>query len=410
MSSIDSQGLQELPEALTTREAWLEPFDWYREMREKAPVRYDPVRSIWDVFQYDDVKAILADDETFSANPRNATDHQDPARPEQALLNDTMLFQDPPRHDELRAVVDDAFHSRVLDELEPRIRELTSDLLDETLEGNSNRMDIVEELSYPIPVIVIAELLGIPSDDREQFKKWSDIVVGAVGVDEDTSVSREHQQDAQEEMAMYFMRLIADRRTDPRDDLLSRIATAEPDDGSQLTHEEALGMCVLLLIAGNITTTNLITNAMRCFINHDLWDDLRNEEHLLSSALDEVLRYRSPLQALPRVATTDTRVNGETIEAGERISVWLGSANRDDRFDSAERFIPDRTPNQHLGFGYGTHYCLGAPLARLEANVVFSELLDRVRAIEPEDTTLQPTRSLVIYGVESLPIRFEPSA
>lgn len=409
MSSVDPQGLQELPEAIATREAWLEPFDWYREMRENAPVRYDPVRNIWDVFRYDDVKRILSDDETFSVNPRHATDHQEPARSEQALLNDTMLLQDPPRHDELRAIVDDAFQPRILGELEPRIRELTSDLLDSAIAGDSNRMDIVEGLSYPLPVIVIAELLGIPSDERAQFKQWSDIVVGAAGVGGDT-VSREHQQDAQEEMAIYFMRLIEDRRRNPRNDLLSRIATAEPDDGSQLTHEEALGMCVLLLIAGNITTTNLITNAVRCFVNHDLWDDLRNEKRLLPSAIQEVLRYRSPLQALPRVATTDTAVHGKTIEAGERIAVWLGSANRDDRFDSAERFIPDRTPNQHLGFGYGTHYCLGAPLARLEANVVFSELLDRVQTIELEDTTLQPTRSLVIYGVESLPIRFETNA
>lgn len=217
----------------------------------------------------------------------------------------------------------------------------------------------------------------------------------------------ERQQVAQQEMARYFMELIADRRDSPRDDLISRIATAELDDGSTLSQQEALGMCILLLIAGNITTTNLITNAVRCFGNNELFDDLAGDEPALTTPIEEVLRYRSPVQAMTRVARTDTTMQGETIEEGDRIVVWLGSANRDEReFDDADTFVSDRSPVQHVGFGHGTHYCLGAPLARLEANVALSELLTRLDDIKLVDTELQPTRSSFIHGVDSLPIRF----
>jgi len=169
-------------------------------------------------------------------------------------------------------------------------------------------------------------------------------------------------------------------------------------------------MCILLLVAGNITTTNLIANAVRCFAeaDADLFDELRGDDRALTSAIEEVLRYRSPVQAMGRVATEDVTMRGETIEAGDRVIVWLGSANRDERqFEAADTFRPNRSPNQHLGFGHGTHYCLGAPLARLEAKVGLSELLDRVEHVRLTETPLQPTRSSFIYGVESLPIRYD---
>lgn len=406
MSSADAQGLQAFPEELASREAWLEPFDWYRRMRENAPVRYDPSRETWDVFRYDDVKTLLDDDARFSVNPRNASDFQEPEGEGAGLILDTMLFQDPPRHDELRGIVDDAFQPRAIRDLEPRIRELTGELLDEALAANDGEMDLVEDLAYPLPVIVIAELLGVPADDRARFKQWSDTLVAVTS--DDGEGSAERQQQAQMEMATYFMELIEKRREDPRDDLISRIATAELDDGTRLPREEALGMCMLLLIAGNITTTNLITNATRCFGNHDLFAPLSGDESALSTAIEEVLRYRSPVQAMTRVAVEDVTIHGRSIEEGDRLVAWLGSGNRDERrFDDADAFVPDRTPNQHFGFGYGTHYCVGAPLARLEARVAISELLDRLETVALADAELTPTRSSFIYGVESLPIRFE---
>jgi cytochrome P450 len=408
MSSADPQGIQAFPEALSEPDAWLEPFDWYREMRENTPVRYDPSRNSWDVFRHADVKRVLSDDETFSVNPRNAPDFEGIAGEGEGeeLILDTMLFQDPPRHDELRDVVDEAFSPRTMNELEPRLRELMSDLLDDALAANDGEMDLVEEISYPFPVIVIAELLGVPTEDRAQFKEWSDSLIAASGGEAGDAVA-EQKQASQREMTMYFLDLIEDRREDPRDDLISTIATAELSDGSQLPQQEALGMCMLLLIAGNITTTNLITNAVRCFGNQDLFGELRDNEDAIGTAIEEVLRYRAPVQAMTRIARTDVTLGDATIEEGDRLVAWLGSANRDDRtFENADEFEVDRAPTDHLGFGHGTHYCLGAPLARLEARVVLSELLSRLDGLAIGNTGLSPTRSSFIYGVESLPLQY----
>ncbi|MFC4451780.1 cytochrome P450 [Halorussus aquaticus] len=409
MSSANPQGLQAFPEELSSRESWLEPFDWYREMRDDDPVRYDADRRSWDVFRYEDVKRILDDDETFSVNPRLTSDFVEPDNPGEGLIFDTMLFQDPPRHDELRGVVDDEFQPRTLRERESHFRDLAADLLDDAVADGGGRMDVVEDLAYPFPVTVIAELLGVPAEDRDRFKRWSDTLVSAASDDEGGEEYAERQQQAQMEMAQYFVEAIGDRRENPRDDLLSEIATTELSDGGTLSREEALGMCILLLVAGNITTTNLIANAVRCFAeaDADLFDRLRGDERGLTTALEETLRYRSPVQAMTRIATEDVTMRGETIEEGDRIIVWLGSANRDERrFEDADEFRPDRSPNQHLGFGHGTHYCLGAPLARLEARIALGELLDSAEDIRIADAELRPTRSSFVYGVESLPIRY----
>jgi cytochrome P450 len=215
------------------------------------------------------------------------------------------------------------------------------------------------------------------------------------------------QEETQREMQEYFSRMMEARRDDPRDDLLSEIVRAG-DDG-RLTEREMLGFCILMLVAGNITTTNLVTNAVRCFAEGDGWfDDLRGDDAALGKAIEEALRYRSPVQAFFRVTKTDAELGGVEIPAGEGLVVWLGSANRDERrFDAPDEFRPSRSPNQHLGFGYGTHYCLGAPLARLEAKIALSELLDRFRDVELADAELQPVRSSFIYGVEHLPVTFD---
>ncbi len=409
MSSAGPQGLQAVPKELQDRESWLEPFEWYERMREEAPVRYDPERRTWDIFRYEDVKRVLDDDAVFSVNPREADDFVEPERPGEGLIFDTMLFQDPPRHDELRGVVDDWFQPRALADRESHFRELAGELLDDAV-GADEQLDIVKDLAYPFPVTVIAELLGVPSSDRDRFKTWSDTLVEAASDDESVDAFADRQQQIQMEMAQYFLEMIEDRRENPQEDLLSVIVTAESSSGERLSQEEALGMCILLLVAGNITTSNLIANAVRCFAeaDGDLFDELRGDDRALTSAIEEVLRYRSPVQAMSRVATEDVTMHGETIGSGDRIIAWLGSANRDERqFEAADTFRPDRSPNQHLGFGHGTHYCLGAPLARLEAKVGLSELLDRVENVQLTETALQPTRSSFIYGVESLPIRYD---
>jgi len=411
MSSADPQGLQAFPDELESQSAWLEPFSWYRKMRTEQPVRYDPDRQTWDVFRYDDVKRLLDDDESITVDPRQADAYVEPDRPEETLIFETMLFQDPPRHDALRSVVEDAFQPRAIRELEPRIRDIAGELLEKALGDSGDKFDLVEAFAYPLPVIVIAELLGVPADDRDQFKRWSDTLVASTSASDVDPEYQTRQQDAQMEMATYFLEALEARRQSPKDDLLTQIATGELEDGTRLSEQEALGTCILLLIAGNITTTNFISNAMRCFgadVESPLFDSLRDDEVALGPTLEEVLRYRSPVQAMGRIATEDVTVGGEEIAAGERLIAWLGSANRDDRqFDDGDTFVPGRKPTGHVAFGHGTHYCLGAPLARLEARVAFEELLDRTSRLELVETDLEPTRSSFIYGVEALPISYE---
>jgi len=401
MSASDIGGLQAFPAELQSREAWLDPYDWYAEMREDDPVRYDADRAAWDVFRYGDVKSVLADDERFSTSPRNITGFEEPGEG-QGLILDTMLFQDPPRHTELRSVVEDAFEPRAVRELEPRIREIATELLDDVSAGD--RFDLVEALSYPLPVMVIADMLGVPREERDRFKRWSDVLVRGAGEGTDPEQFLEEQRQAGQEMASYFLERIEERRAEPREDLLTTIATAE-GEGGQLSRREALGTCILLLVAGNITTTNLVTNAVRCFDEQGIVGDLAAGRLDPARAIEEALRYRAPVQAMTRVPTEPVEMGGHTLEPGENVVVWLGSANRDERqFEAAGEFRPERSPNQHLGFGHGTHYCLGAPLARLEARVAIEELLGRLPELRVVGTELQPVRSSFIYGVESLPV------
>jgi cytochrome P450 len=379
-------------------------------MRSESPVRYDDERELWDVFRYEDVKHILDNDALFSSDPANMPGFEEEVADSEGApppVFDTMLFADPPEHGRLRGVVDEFFQPRAVREQAEQIQQLTEQYLDEITAGE---FDLVSELAYPMPVDVIAMMLGVPTDDRAQFKTWSDTLIErpTAQTEAEMEAYQQRQRETQQEMSQYFSDLIAARRAEPRDDLITAIINAEVE-GQQLSEREMVGFCTLLLVAGNITTTNLITNAMRCFAGQPgVLDELRAGEATLSTAIEEALRYRSPVQALFRVTTESVEVGGREIPAGEGIVAWLGSANRDGAvFDRADEFVADRQPNQHLSFGYGTHYCLGAPLARLEAKIALSSLLERFETIEPVDTDLKPIRSSFIYGVEEYPLQVQ---
>ncbi|WP_435364651.1 cytochrome P450 [Haloarchaeobius sp. DYHT-AS-18] len=401
-------GVLSVPQALSTPESWLDPFEWYAEMRETEPVHWDADRECWDVFRHADVSAVLSDPETFSSDPRNASNEAF-RRASEDVEMETMLGSDPPKHEHLRGVVEEHFRPRAVADLAPRIEEIAEDCLDDVLADGE--MDVVADLAYPLPVIVIAELLGIPSEDRETFKRWSDSLV-ETPTERTEAAAREvedRRQQTLDELREYFDDLIDQRKADPGDDLISKVVTAEIEH-RPLSAEEMRGFCVLLLVAGNVTTTNLLTNAVWTLTEHpDALARLQSEPTLLTKAVEEVLRYRSPVQALGRVATTDTTLGGQSIRQGDVVVTWVGSANRDPAaFDRPEEFVVDRTPNQHIAFGRGIHYCLGAPLARLESRLALSELLDSVDDIEAVATAdqLTPVRSAFIYGVEAFPVRF----
>jgi cytochrome P450 len=272
-------------------------------------------------------------------------------------------------------------------------------------------LDLAGDYAIPLPMMVIAEMLGIPSSDWPRFREWSDAILRlsyTIEHNEESARAGEEYKSATAEMAAYLPQLVEERLSAPRDDLLTRLVQAEVD-GERLTPEELLGFFQLLLVAGNETTTNLINNAMLCLMeNPEELQRLRAEPALLSSAIEETLRHRSPVQWVFRATTRDVELHGRVIRAGELVLAVLGSANRDPlHFPDADRFDITRDPNPHLAFGHGLHFCLGAPLSRLEARIALTDLLERLGHFEPASTEpWEPRKALHVYGPNRLPIRF----
>ncbi|GAC1365335.1 MAG: monooxygenase YjiB [Ktedonobacteraceae bacterium] len=387
-------------------EAALNPFDYYRKMRESEPVHYDQKGKFWTLFRYEDVLRVTSDYSNFSSEQVVTSDQgiemmRQEGVNEEDLPTESILSLDPPRHRQLRSLISQAFTPRAITLLAPRITQIAHEHLDAVAE--SGKMDIIQDLSYPLPVIVIAELLGVPVEDREQFRRWSNAVV-----DPSPRVS----VSAVSEMNRYFRAIIAQRRSEPRDDMIGRLVAAEVD-GEKLTERELLSFCVVLLVAGNITTTNLIGNAVLCFDEQpEVMDQLRADLSLLPSAIEEVLRYRSPVQMLARATVSDTVIAGVEIKKGQLVIPYIGSANRDKaQFPHPDVFDIRRSPNRHVAFGHGIHFCIGAPLARLETRIAFEALLTRFKNIRRvQDTLLEPLQGGGgggFYGVKNLPVTFE---
>lgn len=365
-------------------------YDWYRQMQADHAVYYDAARASWLVFRYADVQHVLLDSATFSSQRSMQADGSiDP------VAGGGILSMDPPRHRLLRTLISQAFTSRIIAQLEPRITMIVRDLLDQVQKKGS--MDIVDDLAFPLPIIVIAELLGVPSSDREQFRQWSAAYVGS-----DYAL----RLATAKKIAHYFHQLIEQRRREPREDLISAFLQAEVN-GENLPEQDILGTCLLLLIAGHETTTGLISNAIVCLDEHaEAMREIKAQPDLLSQALEEVLRYRAVVHTLPRVVTTDTILCGQRIEAGNLVLPLFASANLDEaQFPNAGQFDIHRTPNRHLGFGYGIHFCLGAPLARLEARIALNALFERFPNIQRVRTTpLELKSSSFIYGLKHVPL------
>lgn len=383
----------------TNRAQLYAPYDWYRQMRETQPVYQDPDWGAWHVFRYADVARVLSDYATFSS------DESRYARPEyqdNSPISSSILRMDPPRHRQLRSLVSQAFTPRMVAQMETRISEITNGLLDQV--ATKGEMDAIRDLAYPLPVTVIAELLGIPTELREDFKRWSDALVSG-----DEQTTPEEQQALFEEiggMFGYFSQVLEERRAHPQSDLVSALLAASVD-GERLSDMELLGFCGLLLVAGNETTTNLLGNLILCLDeNPGTVERLRANRALVPGAVEEALRYYSPIKTMTRYASTATTIGDQHVEAGQTIIPWISSADRDEaEFPDADRFDIEREPNRHLGFGRGIHFCLGAPLARLEVKTALNAMLDRLPGTwQVADAPLEPIRSFIVFGTKNLPL------
>jgi cytochrome P450 len=371
-----------------------DPYPVYARLAAARPVHRDARTGLWLLLRYDAVKRALTDAEAFSSTV--AAGGQ-PAR--------WLLFSDPPRHTHLRALISRAFTARAVSALEPRIRALSCHLLD-ALVGRE-RFDLVGEFSLPLPMMVIAELLGVPIEDWRMFRRWSDVVLGLI-----SSVTGGAQAErdvhtfaaAAAEMRAYLAELLRARRARPSDDLLTRLIAAEVD-GERLSDEDVLGFFQLLLVAGHETTTNLLGNAVSCMIEQpEVRDRVSRDDQLVPALVEEVLRYRSPVQAMFRVARREVVISGDVVPAGALVLPIIGAANRDPaQFVAPERFDLDRRPNAHLAFGHGIHFCVGAPLARLEAKIALSEWLARFDEFEL-DGEWQPRAAFHVHGPSALPL------
>lgn len=375
------------------------PYPLYDQMRRQSPVLHiPPPFDLWMIFDYDGVKRAVNDHSAFSSRV--------PAP------KSWFIFLDPPQHTKLRALISRAFTPQVLANLEPRIRELSRELLDQTIERG--QMDLAEEYSVPLPMKVIAEMIGILASDWPRFRRWSDTILKlsysmrGMESDEQAVAAMSGFRAVTAEMKDYLAEMIEQRQGAPRDDLLTRLIHAEVD-GEKLSQEEILGFFQLLLVGGQETTANLINNAILCLAeNPDQFARLRARRDLLPSTIEEVLRFRSPLQWLMRTPTHEITMHGQAILPGKLVLAMIGSANCDpDQFRDADRFDITRNPNPHLAFGHGIHSCLGAALSRMEARIALSDLLDRMTSIELANTApWEPRKALHVHGPTRLPIRF----
>jgi cytochrome P450 len=383
-----------------------DPYPFYRKLQAKHRVFSGRLLAGTCILpRYDDIVAVLAD-ARFSVDRPKADVFQrlQPFRglsPEfTEAIQTTLLMTDPPAHTRLRRLVNKAFTPRVVEGLRGRVQSVVDELLDAVAPRRS--MELIHDLAYPLPVIVIAELLGIPTSDRAQFKHWSDAL--AVLLDPlqavDGLAPTEH---AYREISHYMRRIFAERRQAPRDDLISALVAVE-DEGQKLTEIELLSLTMLILGAGHETTTNLIANAVLALLrNPSERRRLQDDPSMIVSAVEEFLRYDSPVQTTDRVASVDCEIAGHTIRKGSVVALLIGAANRDPaRFADPDRLDLTRRDNHHLSFGHGAHFCLGAALARVEAQIVIPTLLRRFPDLDGDRAPKKWKRSMVLRGPTEL--------
>lgn len=398
------------PPKLFGPEMLADPYPFYRRLREAHPVSRSDELDAWIVTSYDAVNGALR-------NPQLSSDRFPRLRQRLAtkglanLAEDrvrSMIHMDPPDHTRLRGLVNKAFTPKTVEAMAGHIQEIVNHLLD-AVKGRG-RMDVIEDFAYPLPVTVIAEMLGVPAEDRARFKHWSDEVSVVLGGDvaalSETALRR--ATTARGELVDYFRDIVRQRRKNPGADLISALTQAE-EEGGKLSEDELYSTVVLLLVAGNETTTNLIGNGLLALLRHPeemhkVWDSPSR----IPAAVEEMLRFDSPVQLTTRMAKTDLEIHGTKIPKGDWLYLVVGAANRDPaQFPAPDRFDVTRVENKHLAFGAGNHFCLGAPLARLEAQIAVRALREHFPKLRIDEEPIEYRNNFNLRGLKSLPVIFE---
>ena len=381
-----------------------DPYPTYHRLRTEDPVHHSPL-GFWVLTRYEDVVGSLRDPRlakeaiaTFVAERLGITP---------VGIGLSMLDRDPPDHTRLRGLVSKAFTPRVVEVLRPHIQQIVDGLLDR-VEGRGE-MDLIEDFAYPLPVVVICEMLGVPVEDRDRFKTWGlDIARGldAVLLGPESEVVKRSSA-SRMALADYFRELIARRRAEPRADMLTDLIAAE-EAGDKLTENELLATCILLLVAGHETTVNLIGNGSLALLRHpDQLQRLRDNPGLIGTAVEELLRFDGPVQRTARIPSADIAIGGKVIPKGDMVMPFIGAADRDPaQFPEPDRLDIGRTDNRHIAFGWGIHFCLGAPLARVEGQIAINRLVRRLPKLALATEAPEFRQSLTLRGLTSLPVTF----
>ena len=395
---------------LFSPEFFADPYPFYCRLREMATPQYDK-RLGWMITRHADIRALaksgVLSRAKFEAERLVGLSSQVclAARPVMDGFRLEMMRRDPPAHTRLRGLVNKAFTTRMVDQLRPRIQEIIDELLNAI--GDRESVDIIADFAYPLPASVVMELLGVPLAHRKRLKAWTTdriAFIGGIQASPDPAALATRAAQSAAAMNSYFRELIQERRARPRADLISSLVAGEK--GDQLTEVEIIANCSLLLSAGHETTTNLIGNGLLSLLRHPT--ELRrlvDEPGLMPSAVEELLRFDSPVQLAPRVSIADIQLGDVSIPVGQRVTLMLAAANRDgEQFHDPDRLDIEREPNEHLAFGFDRHFCLGAFLARVESEMAFSALLHRFPGLELADAPLKWASNAAYRGLETLPV------
>jgi cytochrome P450 len=420
MSSVrddlrEADDLRAIDDSLVTEDFIRDPYATLDLLREKDPVHWSDSIGGWVLTRYDDILVTFKDVGTYSSEGRlaRAAAHlPDESRAklttfESHFRGKGLIHSDPPDHTRLRRLVLKVFTPSVVEARRPRIQEIVDELIDRV--EPVGRMEVIEDLAFAVPVTVLAGLLGVPASDGLLFRKWADGLLSFQGINKPSEATLLGAQQSLIEARAYMADLVARRHREPGDDLISHMVTAGKDgDRDVLSDKEIINTGITFLVAGHETTTSLIGNGLLTLLQHpDQWRELQQDRSLVTPAIEEILRFESPVARQPRLMAQDTTLGGGTIRAGQMVFQMLNAANRDPaHFADPNTFDIRRSPNRHIAFGYGIHFCIGAPLSRIEGQVVFQTILDRLPRLQLAGTPVWDLKKPNSRVLRSLPVTF----